>query len=115
MIYEKYIAPASLEEWVRNMIKRSRCCSIICKAILSSFQVIGDGLAWKVGRGNKVRIGVDPWPGSGLNHRLLEECIQIMNENGIHYLNQVSSQERTNIWGQGWKNVASGRVRYSLQ
>jgi hypothetical protein len=49
---------------------------------------------------------VDLWPGSGLNHSLPEECIQILNDNGIHYLNQVSYIERTNIWGQGWKNVA---------
>jgi hypothetical protein len=58
-----------------------------------------------VGKGNKVRIGVDVWPVSGLNHIFMEECIQILNDNDIHYLNQVSAQERTNFWGQGWMNA----------
>jgi hypothetical protein len=29
-------------------------CSIIWKAIIKSFHVIGDGLAWKIGRGDKL-------------------------------------------------------------
>ena len=38
------------------------------KVVVKSFHLIGDGLAWKVAIGSKVRIRLDPWLGSGQRH-----------------------------------------------
>jgi len=54
--------------------------------MISSFPIIGEGLAWFIGRGNQVRIGVDPWPGSGKTHILPIEIRDILHENDIHFI-----------------------------
>jgi len=38
--------------------------SVIWKAVILSFPLIGKWLVWKVGAGNRVRLGNDPWVGS---------------------------------------------------
>jgi hypothetical protein len=44
VVTHKYINPGSLEEWIRRANKTSPNCSIIWKAIIKSFHVIGDGI-----------------------------------------------------------------------
>lgn len=70
MIIQKYIAPDSRVEWVRHPQKSHRGGSIFWKAIIKSFHQIEDHLAWKVGDGSLVWIGLDPWLGSGQQHIL---------------------------------------------
>jgi len=70
VISKKYISPDSMEEWIIRPTKETSNCSIIWKVITNSFQVVGDGLAWHVGKGTQFRVGIDPWPGSGRNHIL---------------------------------------------
>lgn len=59
---------------------------MIWEVVLKAFHVISDGLAWKIGNGTKVRIGVDPWPGSGNNHLLPIEVIQSLHNQGFFFL-----------------------------
>jgi hypothetical protein len=51
-------------------VKQVHNASIIWKVVNSNFQLIGNWLIWKVGRGDKVQIGIDPWIGSKGQHRL---------------------------------------------
>jgi hypothetical protein len=51
----------------------------IWKAITHDFKGVGDGLAWRVGKGTKVRLGSDPWLGSGANHTLPPDLINLLN------------------------------------
>ena len=60
VITHKYIVSDSLEEWIRSPIKSHSRGSLIWKAVIRSFSVIEAHLAWNVGNGRKVRIGVDP-------------------------------------------------------
>ena len=60
VIIQKYIAPDALVEWVRHQQKSHRGGSIFWKAIIKSFHLIEDHLAWKVGDGSSVRISLDP-------------------------------------------------------
>jgi hypothetical protein len=63
-IHKKYICPTSLAEWIRNPKKSHQNGSIMWKALVKSFEVINQGLAWKVGRGNSLKLGSDPWVGA---------------------------------------------------
>jgi hypothetical protein len=103
VVYQKYIAPEPLEDWVRRPVKSALNCTIIWKALLNSFPIVGEGLAWRVGKGNKVRIRADPWPGSGNSHRLQEHMVHQLNENGFFFLSQIVDPERSSIWAQEWK------------
>lgn len=60
--------------------------SNVWKAIVQSFPLVGNWLAWKVGKWDKVRIGADPWVGSGERHKLSEELIVTLKNQGIHHL-----------------------------
>ena len=64
---------------------------------------MGGGLAWRVGKGTKFRIGLEPWPGSGKIHLLPHPLIDALHERGYLYLAQITYMERTTIWGQSWK------------
>jgi hypothetical protein len=61
VIIHKCIHPESIEEWIRHLIKKHYGCSIIWKVVIQAFEVMGDGLAWNIGKGTKVWLGSDPW------------------------------------------------------
>jgi len=91
-------------EWIRRPSKKYFVASIILKALVSSLDVIGDGLSWKVGKGNKVRLGRDPWPGSKGSHFLPKTLITRLQEQGFFYPCQVGDPNHTSIWSQEWKS-----------
>jgi hypothetical protein len=91
-------------EWIRRPSKIHHVASIIWKAMALSFDVIGDGLAWKVGKGNKVRVGRDPWPGSLGSHLLPDNLVLSLQQQVIFYLSQVGDPVNTSIWAQEWKS-----------
>jgi hypothetical protein len=105
VVTHKYIKPGSVGDWIRRENKNIPNCSIIWKVVIKSFHVIGDGLAWKIGRGDKLRIGSDPWPGSGLAHSLSQELQDHLHTQGLYKLNQIVDPGSTNIWHQGWHSV----------
>ncbi|KAH9318853.1 hypothetical protein KI387_020622, partial [Taxus chinensis] len=49
VIEQKYFASGSLLDWIWNPNRRLSNVSIIWKAIIKSFEVVGSGLAWRIG------------------------------------------------------------------
>jgi hypothetical protein len=54
-------------DWIRKHDKKVSNGSIIWKAIIKAFPLIGKWLMWKIGNGVQVSIGKDPWIGSNNN------------------------------------------------
>ena len=54
IIHYKYIAPLSINEWIRSTDKHLPNSSIMWKAITKSFHLVGYWLAWKIGKGRSV-------------------------------------------------------------
>lgn len=100
----KYIDPTPLEEWIRNPDKNKNNVSVIWKATVESFKVIEQGLAWKIGNGEKIKIGKDPWVGCNENYALPPGLAQHLEDKGILFLSQVEKTGHSTIWGQAWKN-----------
>jgi hypothetical protein len=105
VVIHKYINPDTVEEWICRPVKVATQCTIIWKALINSFQVVGEGLAWKVGNGQRVRIGVDPWPGSERGHILPQQLINNLHDKGLFYLDQITDRDITTLWSQAWKRV----------
>jgi hypothetical protein len=105
VVIQKYINPDSVEEWIRRPVKMAMKCTIIWKALIKYFQVVGEGLAYKVGNGQRVRIGADPWPGSERGHVLPQQLINILHNRGIFHLDQIVDRDKTTLWNQAWKSV----------
>eukprot|EP00253_Pinus_taeda_P008007 PITA_08007 len=96
---------APLEDWIRSQDKQSKHSSVIWKATVAAFLVIEKGLAWKVGDGQNVRIGRDPWVGCNASYALTPSLLRHLGSKGIYTLNQVEKIGPYSIWGQNWKNA----------
>ena len=59
-------------------------------------------LAWNVGNETSIRVGLDPWLGSGIQHILPPNIREHLEDQGILYLNQVADPSQTSLWRQGW-------------
>jgi hypothetical protein len=89
VVTHKYINPDSVGYGIRRADKSLSSCFIIWKAVIKSSHVIGDGLAWKVGRGDQVCIGTYPWPRSRNAHSLPQAILDHLHTQGYYKLNQI--------------------------
>jgi hypothetical protein len=105
VIIQKYIAPETVENYIRSPNKSHKTGSMLWKALISSFPVIGEGLAWRIDRGNILCIGADPCPGSGNSHILPLELINLLHRKNIFLLSHLADLNTTTLWHQGWKRV----------
>ena len=96
-MYQKYVAPLSLLEWIRNPVLNFSGIFAIWKAVLKAFEVVGNGLAWRVGSGNLLKIGLDPWASSYREHLLTAKLHSKLEQGGCFYLAQVGDPLTTNI------------------
>lgn len=101
----KYIAPGSITDWIRNPRKSTRNVSNQWKALVRSFLVIGDYLAWKVGSREKVRLGTHVVLGCGDRFLLTEDSINSLHQRGLFTLSQEANESNTIIWFQGWRSA----------
>jgi hypothetical protein len=80
---------------------------VIWKAIIKAFPLIENGLAWNIGNGNRVKIGLDPWSSSDGNHLLTEQLIQSLHSRDFYFLSSVADTNHATLWAQGWKDPFS--------
>ena len=107
VLKQKYIFGESLLEWIRNPRKSHVGGSVIWKAIVTSFGLIENHLAWDVGNGESVMIGRDPWMGSFQQHLLPPDVIDQLGLQGVISLNQLAVPRINEPWIQIWKRVVS--------
>jgi len=102
VLHQKYIAPLSILDRIRTDDKKKTGASIIWKAIILAFDLIGKWMAWGVGDGHKFLVGRDPWPGCGRDHILSVSLHNELEQRGITFLYQTEDRTSTTIWNQGW-------------
>lgn len=96
----KYIDLIPMDEWLRSPDKRYPQTSVVWKATLESIKIIEQGLAWHVGNGEKIRLGLDPWVGCNARYALSREVITHINSRGCFCLNQIEKEGQSTIWQQ---------------
>ena len=106
VIIHKYLAPKMVEEWIRNPKKTHAGGSVIWKAVVKSFNLIGPNLAWNVGNGRCVWIGVDPWVGCTQKHILPAHTVASLRERNIIYLHQLAILGLQDIWVRSWRQAS---------
>lgn len=92
-------------DWIRHPTWNKTSISIIWKVVLNSLPLIRDGITWKIHSGSSVRIGFDPWIGSGNSHRLPQELIMIINNVDITNIDHILDPENTTLFQQAWKSA----------
>ena len=73
---------------------------MIWKAIVNSFDLIENNLAWDVGNGESVLIGRDPWMGSIQQHLLPPDVIVPLGQQGVVTLNHLAVPRVNEPWTQ---------------
>lgn len=82
-VYNKYIYPLSIADWIHSPCHYIMGASSIWKAITHSFGIIKESLDWKVGDGLQIRIGSDVRIGNGNTHILPRDMRQDLLEEGF--------------------------------
>ena len=62
---------------------------------------MGEGLAWNVEDGTKVRVGEDPGVGICMDSKLPYNMIEPLRDRGLYKLSQIVDHGINNLWGQG--------------
>jgi hypothetical protein len=71
VVFQKYIDPLSVEDWIRTPRKSFQNASFIWNTVILSFPLPGNWLVWKVGNGSGVILGEDRGPLGMLEPRVL--------------------------------------------
>lgn len=96
VVFQKYIAPKSLEDLIRNPNKSKKGESVIWK-VTNYFLIIGEGLAWRIENGNQVRLGTDPWSSCERQHILPDHFINHLRLRGFITLNQLAEPRNSTL------------------
>ena len=91
IVLQKYVHPMSLLDWIRSYGKQKRSMSIYWKAVLWSFDIIGNNLVWKIGIGAAVRLGLDLWVGCKWRHLLPSLLTVKLHSNGFFSLKDIGA------------------------
>ena len=102
---QKYIHRLNILDWIRSPVKKKKCISICRKAVLWDFDIVGNFLVWKIGNGNAVRIGVDPWIRCKWRHSLPSSMIEKLHLAGIFVLADIGLHGLTDLLAQQWTNA----------
>jgi hypothetical protein len=103
VVHQKYISPIPCWIGSEGQTRRPKFAQLFGNLIKIFSYVISQGLAWRVGRGTKVRIGQDPWPGSNMAHLLPQPVIEALQDKGFIHMDQVADRNRTTVWGKEWQ------------
>ena len=77
--------------------------------VLNSFHVVEEGIAWNIGNGSFVRLGVNSWLGCDHRYILLVHMVLNLSKKGFHTIHSIVVYNRSSIRGEGWlSNVEAG-------
>lgn len=110
----KYFANLSIAKWLQTPIKSSKG-SIVWKALVEAFTLVGSWIAWKIGNGRSVSLGEDPWLGASNNYKLSDPLIKFLWNQNILHLHDVQVGDPQPRGRVGWQDVASLGLPLDLQ
>jgi hypothetical protein len=102
----KYFPTLSISEWFREPLKSSKG-SIVWKALVEAFPLVGNWTVWRIGNGEKVRLGEDPWLGAGNNYKLSPPLLLFLKNKNLRFLSDLNTGFPQIRGRLGWKSAIS--------
>jgi hypothetical protein len=85
----KYFPTLSISDWFREPLKSPKG-SIVWKALVQAFPLVGNWTVCCIGNGEKVRLGEDPWLGAGNNYKLSQPLLLFLKDKNIRFLSDLN-------------------------
>lgn len=105
VLASKYFPGKNVLDWIKSSRKSSQNGLICWKSLVEAFPLIGKHLAWNIGNGKQVRLGEDPWVGSGQGHSLPEYLINNLHDRGVYALNDATLPSLDRAGRTKWKSI----------
>lgn len=90
-------------------------CHVIWKAVVQPFPLIGDGIGWKVRDGSRVKLREDPWVGSGSDHHLPPNSIQVKAEGFLLYNYLVTGMDHWRFRSESGWSIDLGWIYWAVE
>lgn len=96
----KYLKGVDVVSWLRSKKHFAfQIASIIWKNILTTLLVVKRWIAWKVGTGTRVLLGLDPFLGGGSGFILSKELLPHLQSRSLYYLAYIHKTNISNLTG----------------
>lgn len=95
VLRSKYIKQ-EISLWIRNPKKKIENASPIWKGFIKIYQWLGSKLAWNVGNGKSVIVGVDPIPGMAGDFQISSSLVDYLAEIGYDTLSRIKKPHGIN-------------------
>lgn len=107
VITRKYLKGIDTTSWLRRDFHHTKTPSIFWQNLMLALPMIKRSLAWKVGTGQRVILGRDPYIGcEGSNVQLSNALLQHLHSHGIYSLAQARNKDTTDPL-QSWLSARS--------
>jgi len=110
----KYFPTLSISEWFQEPLKYYKG-SIVWKALVESFPLVGKWKIWRIGNGEKVRLGEESWLGDGNNYKLFPPVLHFLKTKNLRVLSDLNNGYPHIQGRMGWKSAHSLDLPEALQ
>ena len=95
-----------ITDWIRSPNKTFKNGSVGWKSMVLAFPLIGTWIAWEIGNGKSIRIGLEPWAGAGEDYRLPQLVLNKLGEQRCHKLTNAQVQIPDYTGRTRWKEAS---------
>jgi len=97
LMRKKYMKGVKVTKWLRKEMEGYSIASLLWRNLITASPIIKGWLAWEVGSGNQIHVGMDPFIGGGSFYKLSDPLLYRLHQTGHYTLTHVKRS-----YGRKW-------------
>ena len=97
LMRKKYMKGVKVTKWLRKEMEGYSIASLLWRNLITASPIIKGWLAWEVGSGNQIHVGMDPFIGGGSFYKLSDPLLYRLHQTGHYTLAHVKRS-----YGRKW-------------